>query len=492
MRTEISRRFLLGTAIAFAATPCVARANPAGRLEGAKIKADIAILRRVLTTLHPGLYRYATPAEVNARFDRLEAEWSRDQPLASAYLSLSHFLTTIKCGHSYANFYNQKASLKAEIFENSPRLPFWFRWLDGAMVVTKNQSGDARLMPGTVIDRINAVPTRKILSTLLAYARADGNNDAKRTALLEIRGEDEWETFDIFYGLLFPNVSGRFRLSARAPSGARIQFTTASITLAARRDGLSERLAAEKKGPAWTLGHAQTVSTLTMPGWALYNSSWDWKAFLDQSFGEMAQRGTKALIVDLRGNEGGLDCGDAVIARMIDTPLSLDGGQRRVRYRKVPDDLKPYIDTWDPGFATLGEGATDLGDGFFRLDQRAARVITPLGPRFGGKLIILTDAQNSSATFGFASIIKQYRLGTIIGTPTGGNQRGINGGAFYFLRLPNSGIEVDVPLIGYFPSVAKPDAGIDPDVLIRPSLQDYARGRDVVMERAMAFAAGTV
>jgi Peptidase family S41 len=488
MINSLSRRTLLGSGLAFFLVSRPGWATTPQVFEGAKIKGDIAILRRVLLALHPGLYRYASAAQVTARLEMLERDWSRDQSLSSAYLSLSHFLTTIKCGHSYANFYNQMDAFKSGIFESSARLPFWFRWIDGKMIVTKNQSLDARLVPGTVISAVNGIATRQILSMLIAYTRADGNNDAKRAALLEIRGEDEWETFDIFYGLLFPNPSGQFTLDALLPGGKRTQLMVRSITLAARRDGLSERLAAQQKGPAWTIRYTGKVATLTMPSWGLYNSSWDWQSFLDQSFADMAKRDTNALIVDLRGNEGGLDCGDAIIARMIDTPLSLDGGERRVRYRRVAADLMPYLDTWDPGFATLGEGASALEGGFFKLDQGANRVIIPKAPRFKGKLIVLTDAQNSSATFQFASVIKERRIGTLIGEPTGGNQRGINGGAFYFLRLPATGIEVDIPLIGYFPNLPKADAGIDPDIMIRPTLRDFTNSNDVVMSRAEAFA----
>jgi C-terminal processing protease CtpA/Prc len=95
--------------------------------------------------------------------------------------------------------------------------------------------------------------------------------------------------------------------------------------------------------------------------------------------------------------------------------------------------------------------------------------------------------KTSSATFQFASLIKANRLGTLVGEPTGGNQRGINGGAFFFLRLPESGLEADIPLIGYFPDKAMPDAGITPDVLAPVTARDIASGRDAAMERALTL-----
>lgn len=68
-----------------------------------------------------------------------------------------------------------------------------------------------------------------------------------------------------------------------------------------------------------------------------------------------------------------------------------------------------------------------------------------------------------------------------MGQPTGGSQRGINGGAFFFLRLPNSGIEMDLPLIGTFPAKPMPDAGLTPDVQVVRTVDDLAEGRDAAM-----------
>jgi hypothetical protein len=77
-------------------------------------------------------------------------------------------------------------------------------------------------------------------------------------------------------------------------------------------------------------------------------------------------------------------------------------------------------------------------------------------------------------------------LGTLVGQTTGGNRRGINGGAFFFLRLPNSTIELDLPLVGQFPLDPQPDAGIEPDIAVRVTRADVANGRDVELDAALA------
>jgi C-terminal processing protease CtpA/Prc len=115
-------------------------------------------------------------------------------------------------------------------------------------------------------------------------------------------------------------------------------------------------------------------------------------------------------------------------------------------------------------------------------------MIAPAKPQFTGRLWVLVGATNSSATFEFAQTVRQNRLGTLVGQPTGGNQRGINGGAFFFLRLPRSGIELDVPLIGQFPAGNPPDSGLQPDVLVVPTVRDIALGRDAELEAVRAHA----
>jgi C-terminal processing protease CtpA/Prc len=284
--------------------------------------------------------------------------------------------------------------------------------------------------------------------------------------------------------------STEIELSARSPSSSKpFKTTVTALTfderLAPRKTEIEATRGSEPVFEMKSLDAA--TAYLRMPSWALYNSKWDWKRFLGETFDELSRKNTPNLIIDIRENEGGLDVGDEIIARLISQELTVPSSQRYVRYRKAPADLVPYLDTWDPSFKDWGADAVEDRDGFFKLardDNKMSKTIGPSGSRFSGRVFLLVGATNSSATFEFARLMKQHKLATLVGQPTGGNQRGINGGAFFFLRLPKSKIEVDLPLIATFPPNA-PDAGIEPDVRVIPSVKDIAAGRDSELEKAL-------
>lgn len=75
----------------------------------------------------------------------------------------------------------------------------------------------------------------------------------------------------------------------------------------------------------------------------------------------------------------------------------------------------------------------------------------------------------ASATFEFARIVKDTGIAVLVGQPAGGNRRG-NGGSLFFLRLPDSGITVDLTVISWMPRSEQPDAPIMPDIRVTPDL----------------------
>ncbi|WP_224248708.1 S41 family peptidase [Hyalangium gracile] len=462
------------------------------RLSAQDLQADFALLKRAYEKLHPGLHRYNDKAAMDAHFAALRTELERDLSLQEAYLAFSRFLAKIRCGHSYLNFFNQPKAVATALFQQQNRVPFYFRWIDRRMIVTRNFSKDARLVPGTEVLSIDGTPAATILERLLTVARADGSNDAKRVSHLEVGGHSNYEAFDIYFPMFFPKNGPRMELRVKTPGGKSLTSTVEPLTYEQRLAPIQAQEETRRggDGPLWEFKFLDSrTGYLRMPTWALYKSQWDWQGFLDTVFRQLAQRKAAHLVIDLRGNEGGMSVGDVILGKLTASDLRLQPLERRVRYRKVPEDLAPHLDTWDPSFKDWGDDAVDPVNGFYRLkrydDPEGGNVIKASAQPFKGLTYVLVDASNSSATFEFALALRQNKLATLVGQPTGGNQRGINGGAFFFLRLPRSKLEVDLPLIGFFPLEERPDAGLVPDIEITPRVQDIARGTDTELQALM-------
>ncbi|KGQ20594.1 Peptidase, S41 family [Lysobacter dokdonensis DS-58] len=482
------RRWMLAVALGLAVLPTwAANVGTLPTYDRDALQQDVTVLVDAYQQLHPGLYRYNTPAQFQAHVDTLRKALDGRRDLRETFLAFSEFAASIRCGHTYPNPTNQPESIQHALLESAGRVPFEFRWIDGKMVVTRDLTQDKVLPRGTQVVAIDGIRTPEILAKLMTIARADGSNDAKRVALLEVQGTETYETFDVYFPLFFPKARIA-ALDIRTPDGDARTVKVGPLSYAQRLAARHESVDDAQAG--WTFDLSDpNVAVLRMPTWALYDSKWDWRAFLDRTFAELDQRKPPMLVIDLRANEGGQDVGDAILPHLVASPIELHEPPRLVRYRNVPDALAPMLDTWDPSFKDWGDDATRRDDRYFVLrdeDNTSGTVrITPKAPRYGGRVYVLVGPTNSSATFQFAEQVQRNHLATLVGQPTGGNQRGINGGAFFFLRLPNTKIEMDLPLIARIVDDA-PDAGLTPDITVVPTVQDIAAGRDVELARVRA------
>jgi hypothetical protein len=109
--------------------------------------------------------------------------------------------------------------------------------------------------------------------------------------------------------------------------------------------------------------------------------------------------------------------------------------------------------------------------------------IEPALPLLRAKAVFLTDARAISAAETFLGIVRQYKLGTILGEPTAGTNgnvrvMGLPGG--YEIRF--TGIKV----LNYDGSQFH-GRGIRPDILVRRTRPGVTAGRDEVLEEAVRF-----
>lgn len=468
---------------------CAPAARAQTVITSEKLREDFRLMKRAYTELHPALYRYSGRAEVGRNFARLERELSRDLTLAEAYLAFSRFLARVRCGHTYANFWNQPDAVKRELFGGADKLPFTFRLVGRRMLVTASADADARLRPGVEILSIDSVPVPALLRELLALVKGDGSNDANRLHALQLTGVGEYEPFDVYHPLLRPPRGGRFRVVARDPATRRV-FTAdvQALTRAGRAAALENRYGkrAQSYDDLWQFrlldGRTGYMRLGTFVTWQM---KLDWKAFLKDSFDELRRKNVGSLVLDLRGNEGGaVEVLDALKNYLRRRPASEEPSRRLVRYVTVPADLNPHLKTWDDSFRDRTGRVVEAGGGFYAFRDAAAPGAETAASTdaYRGRVFVLVDASNSSATYNLASFLKRNRLATLVGQTTGGNRRGTTGGQIFFLTLPNSRIEMDLPLVGTFPLGPQPDEGLRPDVYVAPRAEDVLGGRDAELE----------
>jgi hypothetical protein len=449
---------------------------------------DFEILREALTSLHPGLYRYNSEAAIEMHFAKLREAMSQPLTYAEAYKEISKFLGRIRCGHTYANFFNQDPLIREVIFGQLDKFPFAFRIIDGKMIVTENASNCKFAEPGTEILTINGIPVERVLDSLMTVVKGDGSNHAKRLKDLEVYGYNTFEAFDAYFPLLFPPQEYRYSITAAKPkTKQRISCIIAPLNRTDRNKLIRMKGAElpESYDDLWAFNVFSTKAAYMRLGtFVTWEMDMDWKQFLADAFGQLNEKKTPSLIIDIRGNEGGLDeVGETLIQYLLKEEARYPTFETRTRYEVIPESLRPYLDTWDKSIYDIKKQMKSGKKGFFIAKGEKDEVkLVPSENPYQGKVYLLVDADNSSSTFYLAKMMKELGLATLVGQTTGGNLRGLNGGNTVFLRLPNSRIEVDIPLLGAFAREEMPDEGVKPDIVVKQSVEDLIEGKDAVLE----------
>ncbi|MFL6197570.1 MAG: S41 family peptidase [Thermoanaerobaculia bacterium] len=169
-----------------------------------------------------------------------------------------------------------------------------------------------------------------------------------------------------------------------------------------------------------------------------------------------------ALILDVRANGGGnSDVGYRVLACLTDKPF------RTSRWRTR--DYRPAYRAWGRAEGTFGGDADEL---------------QPSGTRLYTKpVVVLTGPRTYSAAEDFVVAFDAMKRGKIVGEPTGGS----TGQPLQF-KLPGGGMARVCTKRDTYPDDKEfVGVGVQPQVLVQPTVEDFRAGRDTVLEAALAL-----
>ena len=461
----------------------------------AQIEEDIDVLRDVLVSLHPGLYDYQSKKDFESELIALERNMKADPTLVSSFKLISEFVAKISCSHTFTNLYNQGYTVKKAFFLQPDKLPLTFMRAGNSLLIDRFVDKNNRLKKGLEIISINGMSTSNILTDLAKYVSSDGNNYQKKLQRLTMSGASKYELFDLFFSLEYGSQTN-FQLVLKDHKDGN-EFTVDLLAISKmQRDRLLKTKYADftddfETGLSFEI-QDKKLAVMRIKTFANFRTDYDFEAFVKRSIDEMNQKEVENFVIDIRENEGGnSDLAEYLLKQIIQEKVFIERPSAYSAYKKVPDSLRPYISTWDKKVYNQSWKVVKKSERRYDLRKLIAgrsKNYKPQKDGYKGKVFLLTSAENSSATHLMATFVKKYEIATIVGQETGGNQRGLNAGVLFFTRLPNTKIEVDVPVYNIKAlkvTESTPDAGILPDIMVERKVEDIANGIDPEMTKVM-------
>ena len=457
------------------------------------IKEDLYLFEKMILNYHPGLHRYQQQEAFVQGIRDTESTLAPTTSLQDAFLMFTQLAVSVQCGHTFTNPYNQSGAIKSEIIDADNKLPLLLKTLDEKWYVDINASESRDIQRGDELLAINGLAASDLHHKMLAYVASDGSNWNKRYARLEMDGYSTKNWFDILLPLLVAPQGNEYVLTLRSGKG-EVSYQTSVRGLSAKNRLQRFITTNPEYGKAreerWHYRMEKPgVGYLRLHSFAVFNMKLDWKKFISDAFVFFGNNNANALILDIRGNSGGMyDVVQWIYHHISKTPFEIDRAQQRSVYSTIPEEHKPYLGTWNPQVFDISQWIQRREAQFNILVDHQTLTVTPTDNAFAGAVYLLIDKHNNSATFQMALELSSHPAVTLIGETNGGNRQGTNGGQMFFLNLPNTGIEIDLPLIGYYPKHHQPNAGLHPDIQVRETFQDWINGVDTVLQKTLQLA----
>jgi len=342
--------------------------------------------------------------------------------------------------------------------------PFLLGYDNGRFVVAASTD---KSMEGLEILSVNGEPVREFLRPILD--RCSGETLVFK-AVRFAHNQAFWYSFS---GLLASTSSLSLKLRNAQRKQSERSVGTVSIADFQKLDDKSlERLRQHlDQGTQVHFLDSDRIAHFVYPA---FRSSEDEKKKIDGIFKEIKARKSLDLIIDIRGNGGGTsNVGDFIFTYLHKGRFCQFSGSRN---RLSADVLSSVAKDWGiPEDAEI--------DGLivtWRTSEQSARK-----PRafFTGRTFLLVDNGSFSSAVGFASMFRDYGIGEILGSETGGIPNCF--GDQYSFNLKNSGIPCGVSWKQFFCPKPRPgddEHGILPDIPMSDKLlRAYQKEDDPVL-----------
>jgi hypothetical protein len=457
-----------------------------------QLKEDFDIGWETYKKNHPSYDWFSSENAVDERFAQVRASLTDSLTEPEFRLRLSYAVSGIQCGHT--SVIPSSGYRKYTRKNKEPVFPLAMKvWGADSMVVIQNLLGDTSpVKRGSIITHIDAVPSGVFIKQMKEYLSTDGYSDGFKemqiTASFPAR-------FKWMYGLKkqyaidYIDSSGLFK-TAILPAFAPPKKDTANQTVPDTSNGTIIPQRGVLKKPAYGSFIIDTSRNLSVMDLNNFSHK-KVPALIRKSFKQTSKAGIGNMVIDLRSNGGGKIDNSTLLTRyIIDKPFSVADS---VSAKSLKFPYPKYVQSaWIYRYLRWAF-VKQQADGRWHMQKVERQVQKPFKKHhFKGKVYVLTSGATFSASTLFLSkVYKQHNV-VIVGDETGGGERGNSAVLIPKIYLPNTGVQLRLPLFRIISDVSIPQngRGILPSVPVAVDSRYIQWGRDKKMEKVFELITG--
>lgn len=449
-----------------------AQNNSSGSIHQPVLKKDsvvreLALLYNLLNTLHPGQFTHCDKSSFGRCFDSLSKSIQSDLSLADYYLKTACLLAKLKDGHTQMD----NSEIKQQV-QHCVVFPFSLYKINDQFIIRKSGVPDDNYL-GSNLTKINGKDIRDVVQKLTAYMSIEGTNETAVNSFLR--------SFPFYYYLI--DNSGNFSITLRDSLGHSTEKKIQGIEYA-----LFQKSTKTIVEPIQHEFKRNNLAILTVSTFAIEDfkeSHVDYKKNIDAFFNRVAELKITNIIIDVRNNSGGAaEVANYLFSYLTNKPYYYFEYVGK-KYKKA-GEWKKYATT-PAAFDELDKTATQpLHNLFCQTEKNNPQwwFKQQKGRKnyFKGSIITLINGGSYSTTGHFIALLKNNRIGKLVGECSHGSYYSNDGGQKFL--LPYSKLLVRIPTVQFkmrMPEFKYDAKGICPDKEVTPLPEDFIIDYDRVL-----------
>ena len=450
------------------------------------LQEDVILLKKILEANHPSLYWYISKDSLDACFNDVIGSITDSLNEVQFKNKVAWLVSKIRCGHTAVRF--SKAYGKVASSFRYPLFPLAIKtWQDSLVVLSSILPKDSIFKRGTVITSINGMSNRSLLDTIFRFISTDGYADNYKSQLISGNFAGWLKTIlgiDSTYTISYIDTAGHEATTVIRSFSPDTSTQSRKIITAARpfppgkptRKQLRQANLLNKRAMVIdTANSTAFIRLTTFTGGRL-------RSFFRRSFKTMRKQHIKNLVIDMRENGGGNVGNSITLTRYLaDTAFKIGDSVTAIsRSFKYGRYIKPAWIYW----LAMRFTAHKAGDGLIHAGRYERHYFKPkTRNHFNGNVYLVQGGLTfSAATMCIATLQGQSNI-KVVGEETGGGYYGNSAMHIPVITLPNSGLQVSLPMYRLVMDASRPKGhGIIPDIIINPSSEAIKKGVDLKIE----------